>query len=335
MCVRGQARRDQASPSTGRGNAPGTAEPHHRTRNRHHTRPRTAGEDGRPTCLATIGRARGVHAHQPPCDTVTSPRVPVSVRRIGRPGRRVTAGGHDADGSGGAPRHDAAAAGRTGDLRPAGLGLGRCGDRHLQDTVAVAGGEVLRVHSLAEESSANDPLGPFGDNDLVAVAIVRERLRPGSSDTVLDCHLNAVRVGAGQVGFDMVAAALAAVDVHGHAERSSRPADIAASAWCGVCRRTMDSLGRRGPLTRRGRPPAAPHRGLTTYVVTCPHVRRPRGRRTGERSLCRRFGRQAPGQAPWPGETHVRQLLLPPDNANGGHGRLPPVTPGTLAAVGG
>jgi hypothetical protein len=46
-------------------------------------------------------------------------------------------------------------------------------------------------------------------------------------------------------------------------------------------------------------------------------------------------GRQAPGQAPWPGETHVRQLLLPPDNANGGHGRLPPVTPGTLAAVGG
>ena len=86
-CVCGvRPRRDQASPpSTGRGNAPGTAEPHHRTRNRHHTRPRTAGEDGRPTCPATIGRARGVHVHQPPCDTVTSPRVPVSVRRIGRP----------------------------------------------------------------------------------------------------------------------------------------------------------------------------------------------------------------------------------------------------------
>lgn len=75
----------QASPSTGKGKTPGTAEPHHRTGNPHHTRPRTAGEDDRPTCPATIGRARGAHAHQPPCDTVTSPRVPVSVRRTGRP----------------------------------------------------------------------------------------------------------------------------------------------------------------------------------------------------------------------------------------------------------
>ena len=41
-----------------------------------------------------------------------------------------------------------------------------------------------------------------------------------------------------------------------------------------------------------------------------------------------------PGQGPWPGETDVRQLQLP-DNPSGDHGRLPPVTRGTLAAVGG
>ena len=56
-------------------------------------------------------------------------------------------------------------------------------------------------------------------------------------------------------------------------------------------------------------------------------------RRSGSSS--RRFGRQTPGQGPWPGETHVRQLQLPPDNASEHHGRLPPVTTGTLAAVGG
>ncbi len=77
---------DQASPpSTGRGNTPGTAEPHHRTGNPHHTRPRTAGEDGRPRAqppsaahvvfmltshLVTPGPALG---------------SPVSARRTGRP----------------------------------------------------------------------------------------------------------------------------------------------------------------------------------------------------------------------------------------------------------
>jgi hypothetical protein len=48
-------------------------------------------------------------------------------------------------------------------------------------------------------------------------------------------------------------------------------------------------------------------------------------------------GRQAPGQGSLARGTHVRQLQLPPDNARyrEHHGRLPPVTPGTLAAVGG
>jgi len=47
-------------------------------------------------------------------------------------------------------------------------------------------------------------------------------------------------------------------------------------------------------------------------------------------------GRQARARVPGPG-THVRQLQLPPDTARHceHHGRLPPVTPGILAAVGG
>jgi hypothetical protein len=95
----------------------------------------------------------------------------------------------------------------------------------VQDAVGVAGGEVLRVHSLAEgELPGERPLGPFGDNDLPAVAIVRGALGLDRQDAVLDGHLDAVRVGAGQVGLDVVAAVLAAVDVHGHAERGTRPA---------------------------------------------------------------------------------------------------------------
>ena len=55
-------------------------------------------------------------------------------------------------------------------------------------------------------------------------------------------------------------------------------------------------------------------------------------RRSGSSS--RRFGRQTPGQGPWPGEPNVRQLQHPPDNATGDHGRLPPVTPGHLGRRG-
>ena len=85
-CVCGvRPRRDQASPRlsgggtprNGRTSSPNTQSSSHPSPNRRRGWP--------PTCLATIGRARGVHVHQPPCDTVTSPRVPVSVRRIGRP----------------------------------------------------------------------------------------------------------------------------------------------------------------------------------------------------------------------------------------------------------
>ena len=96
----------------------------------------------------------------------------------------------------------------------------------MQDTVGVASGEVLGVRSLAEgELSGERSLGPFGGNDLRAVAIVRVRSAWIVEDAVLDGHLDAVRVGAGQrVGLDVVAAVLAAVDVHGHAERGTRPA---------------------------------------------------------------------------------------------------------------
>jgi hypothetical protein len=41
---------------------------------------------------------------------------------------------------------------------------------------------------------------------------------------MLDGHLDAGRVDAGQAGLDVVAAVPGAVDVHRHAERGARPA---------------------------------------------------------------------------------------------------------------
>jgi hypothetical protein len=82
----------------------------------------------------------------------------------------------------------------------------------VRDTVGVAGGEILRIHALAKSELAGErPLRPLGGNDLLAVAIVRGARGPDRQDAVLDGHLDAVRVGAGQVGLDMVAAVLAAV----------------------------------------------------------------------------------------------------------------------------
>src|SRR6266536_1076486 len=86
MCVRGQAGRGSGFPPVYReGEYPrnGTTSSPNRQSSSHPPPNRRRGWP--PTGPATIGRARGVHAHQPPCDTVTSPRVPVSVRRIGRP----------------------------------------------------------------------------------------------------------------------------------------------------------------------------------------------------------------------------------------------------------
>ena len=60
--------------------------------------------------------------------------------------------------------------------------------------------------------------------------------------------------------------------------------DIAAS-WCGVCPGTMCGLGSRGPLTRQGGSPAAPHSGLPAAA--------------GGEGVYRVA---APGQGPWPGE---------------------------------
>ena len=78
--------------------------------------------------------------------------------------------------------------------------------------------------ALAEgEPPGERPLGPFGGNDLLAVAVVRGALGLDRHGAVLDGHLDAVRVGAGQVGLDMVTAVLAAVDVHRHPERGTRP----------------------------------------------------------------------------------------------------------------
>src|SRR5207248_11147496 len=78
-----------------------------------------------------------------------------------------------------APRDGAAAAGRMGDLDPAGLGLGRDGDGQVQDTVGVARGKVLRVHALAQGQLAGErPLGPLGDDDLLALAVVRGAFGP-------------------------------------------------------------------------------------------------------------------------------------------------------------
>jgi hypothetical protein len=90
----------------------------------------------------------------------------------------------------------------------------------VQDAV----GEVLRVHALAEGQLPGErPLRPIGGHDLLAVAMVRGALGPDRQDAVLDGHLEAVRVGAGQVGLDMVTARLAAVGVHRRAERGTRP----------------------------------------------------------------------------------------------------------------
>ena len=94
----------------------------------------------------------------------------------------------------------------------------------MQDAVGVAGGEVLRVHALAEgEPPGERSLGPFGGNDLLAAAVVRGALGLDRHGAVLDGHLDAVRVGAGHIGLDVVTAVLAAVDVHRHAERGARP----------------------------------------------------------------------------------------------------------------
>lgn len=58
-------------------------------------------------------------------------------------------------------------------------------------------GEVLRVHSLAERELPRErPLEPIGDNDLLAVAIVRGALGLDRQDDVVDGHLAAVRAGA-------------------------------------------------------------------------------------------------------------------------------------------
>jgi hypothetical protein len=95
----------------------------------------------------------------------------------------------------------------------------------VQDTVGVVGRQVLRVHALAEgELPGERSLGSLGDDDLLAFAVVRGALGVDRQDAVLDGHLDAVRVGAGQVGLDVVAAVLAAVNVHGHTERGTRPA---------------------------------------------------------------------------------------------------------------
>jgi hypothetical protein len=66
-----------------------------------------------------------------------------------------------------------------GDLDPADLGPGRDGDNQVQDTVGIGGGEVLRVHALAQGQLAGErPLGPLGDDDLLALAVMRGANRP-------------------------------------------------------------------------------------------------------------------------------------------------------------
>src|SRR5580693_5229719 len=114
----------------------------------------------------------------------------------------------------------------------------------------------------------------------------------------------------------------------GSRKGSNLVTDIAFSSWCGVCPGTMCGLGWRGPLTRQGGSPAAPHSGLPAAAggEGVHFVSRP-----GPGSLAR--------------GTHVRQLHLPPDNArhrdhhergydddraDEDHGRLPPVTLGYL-----
>jgi hypothetical protein len=68
----------------------------------------------------------------------------------------------------------------------------------------------------------NDPWGSVGDNDLLAFAVARGGVdRQGAA---LYGHLDTVRVDAGQVGLNVVAAVLAAVHVQWHAKRGPRPA---------------------------------------------------------------------------------------------------------------
>jgi hypothetical protein len=86
-----------------------------------------------------------------------------------------------------------------GDLDPAGPGLGRDGDGQVQDTVGVGGGEVLRVRALAQGQLAGErPLGPLGDDDLLAVAVMRGAFGPDRQGAVLDGDLDAVWVDAGR-----------------------------------------------------------------------------------------------------------------------------------------
>ena len=89
-----------------------------------------------------------------------SPVVPVHRRsRLLEPDR-CSAAARGLSLLGCAPRDSAAAAGRMSDFDPARLGLGRDGDGHVQNTVGVAGGEVLGVYALAEgELPGNEPWG--------------------------------------------------------------------------------------------------------------------------------------------------------------------------------
>ena len=108
--------------------------------------------------------------------------------------------------------------------------LGRDGDGQMQDTVGVAGGEVLRVHALAEGQLAGErPLGPLGDDDLLAVAVMRGAF--GRIVRVLCSTVTSMLSGLTPAGRPrrcschprVVAAIPGAVDVHGHAERGTRP----------------------------------------------------------------------------------------------------------------
>jgi hypothetical protein len=52
----------------------------------------------------------------------------------------------------------------------------------VQDTIGVAGGEVLGVHALAERQLPGErPLGPFGRDDLVVLTVVRGPFGPAAT----------------------------------------------------------------------------------------------------------------------------------------------------------
>src|SRR6266498_4786752 len=122
----------------------------------------------------------------------------------------------------GASRDGAAGAARTGDLDPAGLAPRRRGEGHVQDTVGVGGGEVLRVHTLTKGQLPGErPLGSLGDNNLLALAVRRGALGLDRQGAGVDDHLDAVRVNAGQVYLHVVTAVLAAVDIQWHRERGA------------------------------------------------------------------------------------------------------------------